>query len=159
MATGKPFRVSAGFGKRIEFWILAEMIRYGLDVYVPLVDDQGIDAVVRKRTGEYAGVQIKARSKSAKQGTETLFSVRSHEMQPNFWFVFFSEPLGKQWIMTSEEFAKEASQTKTGKYKGLWWIKFDTKRKRGSSVAVDLDRFLATDFSRIEPKPPAAPEE
>lgn len=155
MAANKPFRVVAGFGKRIEFWILGEMIRYGLDMYVPLVDDQGIDAIVRRRDGSFAEVQIKARSANVKPGTETLFSVRSHEVRPNFWFGFYSEKTNQQWIMTSDQFVKEANQTKTGKYEGLWWIKFDTKSRRGTQrgVNTDLGRYLAQDYSRIERKP------
>lgn len=43
-----PFRHSAGFGKRIEFWIMGRMLKAGMDVYVPLVDDNAIDAVVRQ---------------------------------------------------------------------------------------------------------------
>jgi hypothetical protein len=42
------FRHAAGFGKRIEFWIIGQMMKEGLDVYVPLVDDMAIDAVVRR---------------------------------------------------------------------------------------------------------------
>ena len=41
-----PFRHSAGFGKRIEYWIIGRMLKEGLDVYVPLVDDDAIDAVI-----------------------------------------------------------------------------------------------------------------
>jgi hypothetical protein len=42
------FRHSAGFGRRMEYWLIGQMLREGLDVYVPLVDDFGIDAVIRK---------------------------------------------------------------------------------------------------------------
>ena len=41
----KTFRHSAGFGKRIEYWIIGQMLKEGIDVYVPLVDDDAIDAV------------------------------------------------------------------------------------------------------------------
>jgi hypothetical protein len=161
MAKNLRFRAVAGFGKRIEFWILGDMIRYGLDMYIPLVDDQGIDAIVRRRDGSFVELQIKARSANVKAGTETLFSVRSHKVSPNFWFVFYSEKTDQKWIMTSEEFVEEGSQTKTGKYEGLWWIKFDTKRRRGSprGAITNFDRYLAEDYTRIEPRPPAAPEE
>ena len=37
------FRHAAGFGKRIEYSIIAEMLKEDMDVYVPLVDDNGID--------------------------------------------------------------------------------------------------------------------
>jgi hypothetical protein len=41
------FRHTASFGKRIEYWIIGQMLKEGLDVYVPLVDDDAIDAVIR----------------------------------------------------------------------------------------------------------------
>ncbi len=58
----KSYRHSAGFGRRIEYWLIGRMLREGLDVYVPLVDDFGIDAVVRKRDNQFIEDQIKARS-------------------------------------------------------------------------------------------------
>jgi hypothetical protein len=153
MAT-HPFRESAGFGKRIEFWIMGQMIKYGLDVYVPLVDDMGIDAVVRKRSGLFVEVQIKARSRRVKVGTEAQFSIRSHEVRKNYWFVFYSEFLHKMWIMTSKEFVARAAQTKTGQYEGLRYINFEGKRKNRASGLSEL-RFQeyevpVGDFSRIE---------
>ena len=51
------FRNLASFGKRIEFWIIGEMIKEGHDVYIPMVDDMGIDAVVRKPNGKFIEVQ------------------------------------------------------------------------------------------------------
>lgn len=59
-----PFRHSAGFGKRIEYWIIGNMLKEGLDVYIPLVDDDAIDAVVRRTDGSFVTVQIKARSRA-----------------------------------------------------------------------------------------------
>ena len=35
----KTFRNSAAFGKRIEHWIVGRILKEGLDVYIPLVDD------------------------------------------------------------------------------------------------------------------------
>ena len=141
----RAFRQGAGFGKRIEFWIIAEMIRHGLDVYVPLVDDMGIDAVVRKSDGAFLEVQIKARSRHAKIGTEALFSVISHELRENYWFVFYSERLEKMWIMTSKEFVAESGQTKSGKYEGLRYINFKGKRPKFQEYEVPVG-----DFSRIK---------
>ncbi|MGA9485972.1 MAG: hypothetical protein WBV25_02690 [Methylocella sp.] len=65
---GIKFRHSAGFGKRMEYWIIGQMLREGLDVYVPLVDDFGIDAVIRKQNNQFIEVQIKARSKKRSRG-------------------------------------------------------------------------------------------
>ena len=51
------FRHSAGFGKRIEYWIIGKMLKEGLDVYVPLVDDDAIDVVLRKPDGNFTPIQ------------------------------------------------------------------------------------------------------
>lgn len=59
----RSFRNSAAFGKRIEYWIIARMLKEGMDVYVPLVDDHAGDAIVRRSDGSIALIQIKARSK------------------------------------------------------------------------------------------------
>jgi hypothetical protein len=87
----RQFRHSAGFGKRIEFWIIGQMMKEGLDVYVPLVDDMAIDAVVRRADGSFIEVQIKARSKDIQMEDAALFSAMKHELRSNYWFVFYSE--------------------------------------------------------------------
>lgn len=50
------------------------MIKEGLDVYMPLVDDKGIDMVVRREDGTLMEVQVKARSKDVVIGDAALFS-------------------------------------------------------------------------------------
>ena len=42
---GASFRHSAGFGKRMEYNLVGKMLMEGLDVYLPLVDDHGVDCV------------------------------------------------------------------------------------------------------------------
>ena len=49
------FRHSAAFGKRIEYYIVGLMLKQGLDVYMPLVDDDAIDAVVKRPDGSFSG--------------------------------------------------------------------------------------------------------
>lgn len=78
------FRHSAGFGKRIEFWIIGQMLKEGLDVFVPLVDDNAIDAIVRRRDGSFVEVQIKARSRDVKDGDAALFAAIPHEPRQNY---------------------------------------------------------------------------
>ena len=46
---GISFRHSAGFGKRMEYNLVGKMLMEGLDVYLPLVDDHGVDCVIKKR--------------------------------------------------------------------------------------------------------------
>ena len=78
------YRNLAGFGKRIEFWIFGEMLKQGLDVYLPMVDDDGIDAVVKTPQGKFAEVQIKARSKNISPKTAALFSAIAHKPKNNY---------------------------------------------------------------------------
>ncbi len=75
------YRHSAGFGKRMEYWIIGKMLKEGLDVYVPLVDDIGIDAVIRKPDNTFIEIQIKARSKDVKFGGAALFAGITHEQR------------------------------------------------------------------------------
>jgi hypothetical protein len=123
------FRHSAGFGKRVEYWVAGLMLKEGIDVYMPLIDDNGIDAVIRKPDGRFIEVQIKARSKTVVMGDAALFAALTHEERDNYYFVFYSERLETFWIMTSKEFIQESNQNKNGKNIGKRSIWFNGKRK------------------------------
>ena len=149
------YRHTAGFGKRIEFWIIGEMLKQGLDVYVPLVDDNAIDAVVRRPDGSFIEVQIKARSKDVADGDAALFAAIPHEHRNNYWFIFYSERLDSMWIMFSEEFIKESYQNKKGKNAGKRSIWFNGKRKNKITgkyeeyVKPKFDKYKTSSFDRL----------
>jgi hypothetical protein len=149
------FRHAAGFGKRMEYWIIGKMIKEGLDVYVPLVDDMGIDAVVRRPDGSFVEIQIKARSKSVLSGDAALFAAMTHELRDNYWFIFYSERMDKMWIMTSEEFIKESNQNRNGINAGKRSIWFNGKKKDKKTgeytehTKPQFEKYIANDFSRI----------
>jgi hypothetical protein len=152
----KPFRHTAGFGKRIEYWIIGRMLKEGLDVYVPLVDDDAIDAVIRRPDGSFVTVQIKARSEDVVDGDAALFAAISHEPRDNYFFIFYSERLDLTWIMTSEEFIIEADQNKAGRNVDKRSIWFNGKKKdRTSGISKEhckpqFEKYLAKDFSRLK---------
>ena len=98
---GIPFKHSAGFGKRMEYYIIGQMLMEGLDCYVPLVDDHGVDCVVKKHDGTFIELQIKARSNKVAKGDAALFANIRHELTENFYFIFYSERLKTMWIMSS----------------------------------------------------------
>lgn len=148
------FRHSAGFGRRMEYWLISQMLREGLDVYVPLVDDFGIDAVIRKKDNHFLEVQIKARSRDVKIGDAALFAAIVHPIpRKDYYFVFYSEHLDTMWIMSSEEFIAEAAQNKSGKNVGKRSIWFNgTKTDRATKKRVEYpkeryDKYKAADFS------------
>ena len=130
----KSFRSSAGFGKRMEYKLVGDMLMEGLDCYLPLVDDHGVDCVIKKSDGTFIEVQIKARSKTVKDGDAALFAAIYHDYTPNFYFVFYSERLDSMWIMSSEEFLKECVTNKTGKNTGkrsIWFNGNKTNKQTG----------------------------
>jgi hypothetical protein len=151
---GMSFRHSAGFGKRIEYYLIGQMLMENLDCYVPLVDDHGVDCVIKKEDGTFIEVQIKARSSDVAEGDAALFSMITHEYTENFYFVFYSERLDTMWIMSSEEFLKECVTNKHGKNPGTHGIWFNGYRKDASGVRREyckkqFDPYVCKDFSRF----------
>ena len=146
-----PFRNSAAFGKRIEFYVVGLMLKEGLDVYLPLVDDNAIDAVIKRPDGRYVEVQIKARSRAVKFGDAALFAGLPHELRKNYWFVFYSERMSTIWIMSSKEFIRESHQNKEGKNAGKRTIFFNGKNtsKKTEHVKPQYQKYVALNFSRI----------
>ena len=151
----KSFRSSAGFGKRMEYKLVGDMLMEGLDCYLPLVDDHGVDCVIKKSDGTFIEVQIKARSKTVKDGDAALFAAIYHDYTPNFYFVFYSERLDSMWIMSSEEFLKECVTNKTGKNTGkrsIWFNGNKTNKQTGVKEEYcyqKFEKYIAKDFSRL----------
>ena len=151
---GISFRHSAGFGKRVEYNLVGKMLMEGLDVYLPLVDDHGVDCVIKKKDGTFIEVQIKARSNAVTDGDAALFAAISHEPRKNFYFVFFSERLDNtMWIMSSEEFLEECVTNKSGKHTGkhsIWFNGNRTEKATGKKKEYCKEKFkkyIYEDFS------------
>lgn len=145
---GIKYRHSAGFGRRMEYWLIGQMLREGLDVYVPLVDDFGIDAVIRKQDNHFIEVQIKARSRTVKDGDAALFAAIDHpRIRHNYYFVFYSERLDAIWIMSSEHFIAEAVQNKSGNNAGKRSIWFNGMKQGKEYPKERYERYRAHDFS------------
>lgn len=129
-----PFRDTCSFGKRIEYTIIGDLLMEGFDVYVPLVDDHGVDCIVKKGDGKYVEIQIKARSYQSKQ--PGCFTVNHHEDAiDNFYFIFCSEQSDRnlmKWVFSSREFVEVSYVYKSGKNKGRRKIVLPTSKKRKS---------------------------
>lgn len=153
---GNTFRHSAGFGKRMEYYLIGLMLKEGLDCYVPLVDDDGIDVVIRKHDGTYIEVQIKARSNSVADGDAALFAAMKHEHRDNYFFIFYSERLDTIWIMSSDEFLQECVTNKTGKNSGTRSIWFNGNKmdksigEKKEYVYPRFEKYVAKNFDRFK---------
>ena len=150
------YRDTASFGKRMEHYIIGLMLKEGLDCYIPLVDDDGIDVVVRKAAGVYTEVQIKARSNSVKLGDAALFAGLNHTARDNYYFVFYAERLDALFILSSEEFIEECSTNKSGKNIGkrsLWLNGCKINKETGVQeeyIYPRFEKYVVTDFSRLK---------
>ena len=71
----------AGFGKRVEYWIIGLMLKEGIDIYVPLSDYDGTDLVIKKSSGTFIEVQIKASANTIAAGYSGLFGKIHHKNQ------------------------------------------------------------------------------
>ncbi|NKX14541.1 hypothetical protein [Bacillus cereus] len=152
----KSFRHTAGFGKRMEYYIIGLMLKEGIDIYVPLVDDNGVDAIIKKKDGTYCEVQIKARSNEVKLGDGALFSAINHEFRKGYWFIFYSQKLDTLWVISSEDFVKESVLNKSGKNIGKRSIKFNgtrTEKKTGEKyeyLKERYEKYVVKDFNMFK---------
>ena len=148
---GKSFRHSAAFGKRIEYYVIGLMLKEGLDVYLPMVDDNAIDAVIKKPDGSFVEVQIKARSNHVLFGDGALFAAIKHEYRKSYWFVFYSERMDTIWILSSNEFLSASNQNKNGKNIGkrIIWFNGINSKSQTEHVKPQFKKYVVTNFNRI----------
>ncbi len=149
----KSYRSTASFGKRMEHYLIGRMLKEGLDVYIPMIDDDAIDAVIKRQDGTYIEVQIKARSNDVSFGAAGLFAALSHpHVRKNYWFVFYSERMDTMWIMSSEEFINHSNENKSGKNIGkraIWFSGKNTKEGREHTKS-QFESFIAENFDRLK---------
>ncbi len=147
------FRHSAGFGKRIEYYVIGLILKEGIDIYVPLVDDNAIDAVVRQQDGSYLEIQIKARSASVVDNNVAFFPVINHNTgrlnHEKYFYVFYSERLDKIWILSGEEFDKEARISKSGVTEGKRSLKLNGSKNGKPYPLPKFDKYNNSNFDRF----------
>lgn len=125
------YRDSASYGKRQEFKAIAELLQRNFDVYTTLVDDQGIDCIIRIDEERYLDIQIKARSKKAlKKDWGYYPRLVVPEQRDNFFFILYSEGADSYWVFPSEDIISLANQegtnvskNKTGNNAGRYAIR------------------------------------
>ena len=133
-------RDSASFGKRQEYVVVAELLKRGFDVYMTLVDDQGIDCVVRLDEKHYLDVQIKARSTAAMQWN--LFAAMTIEARGNYYFIFYLEHNDTFWVMPSGKVIQFGHENQAGKHAGKFSLtlpKSDDTEKAANFAAFKGD--------------------
>ena len=120
------YRTSKSFGERQEYVVISELLRRGYDVYKTLVDDQGIDCIIRKSIASeplYIDLQIKARSKQCVPYDAARFAAMEiKDPRENYLFLFYSEWLDTTWIIPSLDLIRLANKNKKGTNAGKYHI-------------------------------------
>jgi len=131
------YRTTASFGKRQEYSVIAELLKEKFDVYLTLVDDQGIDCIIRRNSKKYIDVQIKARSKEAKQWN--FFAAMTVKPRKNYFFIFYTEKNDTLWTIPSKDVRRLGITNKTGKNAGK--VSLNLPKSDESSNASKFEKF------------------
>lgn len=145
----KPFRKRMSFGKRVEYDVIGKMLMEGLDCYIPLIDDHGVDCVIKKSDGTFVEIQIKARSEEATENEAALFAPIYHSLTDNFYFIFYSDKLKAMWIMSSKEFIENCSTNAMGRNEGAHSIRLNRTINGKACCDERYNEYLSTNFSRL----------
>ena len=111
---------SLTFGMRQEYTVIAELLKNDFDVFQTLVDDKGIDCVVRLSSTKYLDIQIKARSKRTKYATQ--FSAMTVAPRPNYVFIFYTAVNDTFWVIPSQDVVRLGHRNKRGKNVGKYTL-------------------------------------
>ena len=131
-------------GASTEHLITSMLLKEEREVYAPLVDDHGVDLLVKtkdqtvKRT--YQELQIKSLT------DEGLFAaINCPNPQPNYWFVFYVRQHNTIWLINSRDFVRIASQNKKGKNIGKYSLQLATR----NGIRQAHSNYIITDFSKL----------
>lgn len=139
-------------GKSTEQLVISALLDDEREVYVPVVDDHGVDILVRSKSEDtnfqYQEIQVKSLSKGG------LFAaITCPRPAPNYWFVFYVKDIDTMWLINSEDFVKIASLNVTGKNIGKRSLQLAYKgkiRPQHAQYIIKKDANTGVyDFSRL----------
>lgn len=129
-------------GKRGEFLVLGQLLERGASLYVPVVDAQGIDAIIRLAHGQFLEIQIKS---VATAKSKRWFQVFNLDPRPDFYIigVALSVTPPEAWIFPSEIFAEHATRSTDKNGKQIFDLDLDSGiRKHGQPLIEVLGEYL-----------------
>ena len=135
---------SLNLGRASEYLVTSKLLNEFREVYLPAVDDHGVDLLVRTNQAgnpyQYQEIQIKSIS------TGGLFSSFScQNPTPNYWFVFYIKDIDTMWLINSIDFVKLASQNVKGKNIGKYSLSLYNKKGPIAKCA----QYVVINFSKL----------
>ena len=142
-------RSRVSFGKRAEFKVIAKLLENKFDVYIPLVDDHGVDAIIKTEKGEFREIQIKARSREVKLGNSAIFAALEYSVRKDYYFIFYSEILDTYWLFESKQLFDLTYENKGGKNAGKHTIKLNGKKSDLDYPLLKYKEFETVNFEKL----------
>lgn len=142
---------SQNLGKSTEMLVSSMLLAENREVYLPAVDDHGVDLIVRTRdykpgdgttpeNYEFQEIQVKS------MNTDGLFAAFKCVPRANYWFVFYIRDIHKMWLVNSHDVHRLSSIVGEG-HKNAGHHTFDLKPCK--RTPVKKPEFLITDFSKL----------
>lgn len=133
-------------GLATEHKILSMLLAEGREVYLPTVDDHGVDVLVLSRNAGPEGGRIYQELQIKSLNDGGLFAAIScSNPRPNYWFVFYVKQHDTIWLINSMDFVKEASQNAQGSNIGKYSISLATSK----SISKLRAQYIVTNFSKL----------
>lgn len=141
--------LSQFLGRYTEYRVFSMLLDEQRELYLPVVDDRGIDLIVRTRDRsagnglmpehyEFQELQIKSAS------TDGLFVFPCFP-RPNYWFVFYIHSSGLTWLISSMDIPTIASVNTKGKHLGKYTLNLRPTKK----TPVKFPQYSISKFSKL----------
>lgn len=82
------------FGKICEYRVISELLQEGFEVFIPTIDNRGVDCIIKNKNNQYIEVQIKGRQ------PRDIFNIQSFVPRDNYFFILLP-PDQKTYIIPS----------------------------------------------------------
>jgi hypothetical protein len=125
-------------GKAVEHLFFSMLLKKGYNIYTPLVDAQGVDAIVQLPNGKYIEIQIKSREPDAKK-SYNFANISYIPNRPNYWFAFLTwkDDIHTWWLLNGKDFETHACL----ETKGTWSITLNTENETLNHFKLNCDRW------------------
>ena len=140
------------FGRSTEYLVISKFLGEGREVYVPPVDDHGVDLIVvpqdsctnLEKSVAYQEIQVKSKAKDGQ-----FSAIACPNPRENYWFIFYVKSIDTFWIINSIKFVEIASKNVKGKHIDKYSFSLASKTKQGLKPNPKYSEYIVKDFSVI----------
>lgn len=69
------------FGKICEYRIISELLTEGFEVFLPTIDNRGVDCIIKNQNGRYIELQVKGRQ------PRDIFNIKPFIPKDDYYFI------------------------------------------------------------------------